>query len=137
MSNNQIVEQFIAFTGSADPQVAQAIFAPDFVAHTPITEPIHGVDAFVQFIAGFGRGFPDLEFTLDDVFVNVSGDKAVVRFTAIGTHQGELAGIAPTGEQLTIGETHVLTLRAGKIVSDHVADNTLDLARLLGALGEK
>ena len=38
--------------------------------------------------------FPDLQISLDDELS--SGDKVITRWTARGTHQGELMGIAAT-----------------------------------------
>lgn len=128
--NKSLTRRFAEdFVGRNDPAVADEILAPDFVAYTPITPPVEGREAFKGFVAGFHSAFPGLRVTLEDEFL--AGDRAVVRFTADATHTGDLMGLAPTGTRLSISETHVLKMRGGRIVEDHVSDNTLDLARLV------
>ena len=43
-------------------------------------------------------GFPDLHVTIDDIIAE--GDKVGVWYTAEGTHRGEFAGIAATGNHV-------------------------------------
>ena len=63
------------------------------------------------------------------------GDKVSIRWTATGTHRGELAGIAPTGKRITVPGN--LTVRiSGKVVEDHTLWDTLKLAQQIGAVGQ-
>ena len=59
-------------------------------------------------------GFPDLHETGEDIIAE--GDKVVMRRTAKGTHQGELAGIPPTGRQVTMTMMVIFRFADGKIV---------------------
>jgi steroid delta-isomerase-like uncharacterized protein len=48
----------------------------------------------------FWTGFPDMRVTVDDVIGE--GDRVAYRWTAQGTHTGEMMGIAPTGRSVTL-----------------------------------
>jgi predicted ester cyclase len=54
-------------------------------------------------LAGLFTGFPDLQVTAD--LWASEGDLVITRVTLSGTHQGEFAGVAPTGNPMT--ETHI------------------------------
>jgi predicted ester cyclase len=61
--------------------------------------------------------FPGLQFTVDEqLSAGDGGDVVVTRFTARGTHRGDLLGIAPTGKSVTFQGIIVDRLRDGKIV---------------------
>jgi predicted ester cyclase len=47
--------------------------------------------------------------------VLAEGDRSVIRWTARGTHQGELLGIAPTGKAVVIPGISILRVAGGKI----------------------
>lgn len=131
-NSKTISQRFVEFQATKDMSIADEILDPDFIAYIPISpEPIRGCEAYKQLVVGFHTAFPGLAVTLEDEFA--IGDRGFVRFTAIGTHRGELMGVAPTGKQLIITETHIFRFKGGKIVEDYVSDNTLDLAQLVGA----
>ena len=76
--------------------------------------------------------FPDLRFSIDQLLP--SGDYAVTRYTATGTHRGDLMGIAPTNRR---AETHGCTIaeiRNGKIVRSWAYWDTGHLLRQLGVM---
>jgi len=76
------------------------ILADDFVEHeeTPGLEPTK--DGVKQLFHMYRAAFPDLRMEPEDILV--SGDKAVARVRATGTHQGELMGIPATGRSVDI-----------------------------------
>src|SRR4051794_15342045 len=59
-----------------------------------------GIEGLKQFITLYRTAYPDTHFTIEDQLAE--GDKVVTRWTAIGTHQGELMGIPPTGKRVTV-----------------------------------
>jgi hypothetical protein len=59
-------------------------------------------------------GFPDLHETAEDMVAE--GDKVVMRRTATGTHQGELAGMPPTGRKVKFTMMVIFRFADGKIV---------------------
>ena len=62
-----------------------------------IPNSIQGVEQWKMYAAAFLTAFPDdLQVIIGDSFA--IGDKVAVRWTAQGTHNGPLRGIAPTGK---------------------------------------
>src|SRR5215471_5186214 len=76
-----------------------ALCAPDFVFHNASTT-MQGREAYKQFIFMYFTAFPDSRFTIEDLIAE--GDTVVVRYTARGTHQGNLMAIPPTGKQASV-----------------------------------
>ena len=58
----------------------------------------------------------------------------VTRFTARGTHRGDLLGIAPTGNSVTFQGIVVDRLRDGRIVDRHEIVDALGLFQQLGVV---
>ena len=57
--------------------------------------------------------FPDVQVTVRDQVAE--GDKVVSRWTAIGIHQGDFLGVAPTGKRVTIKAIHIHQIKDGRI----------------------
>jgi steroid delta-isomerase-like uncharacterized protein len=76
-------------------EVLDEVCAEGFVSHDPIAgdQDLEGVK---ESIAGYRAAFPDLSFTIDEIFA--ADDKVVTRWTAQGTFQNEFMGLQPTGE---------------------------------------
>src|SRR5262249_55898536 len=82
-----------------DVSPADAAFAPDCVIHlTGIADPIRGVGAWKEVVAGLLRAFPDLHFTMEDQLVQ--GDRVAFRWSARGTNTGPLGAAPPTGKRI-------------------------------------
>ena len=56
--------------------------------------------------------FPDTRFTIEDILAE--GDRVAVRVTWHATHQGEFAGISPTGRQLALPAVFIYRMNDGK-----------------------
>ena len=94
---------------------ARRTFAPDCVVHiTGVAEPIHGIDAWTQFVGGLLAAFPDMQFTIEDEVG--SGDRIAFRWHAIGTHTGPLGDVPPTGRSISVDGLIVDHLRNGLVV---------------------
>jgi predicted ester cyclase len=75
---------------------------------------------------------PDLRVSIDDMIAE--GDRVVTRWTARGTHQGELMGNAPTGNQMTVRGILVDRISGGKIEEEWADYDTLHLMQQIGAV---
>jgi steroid delta-isomerase-like uncharacterized protein len=78
----------------------------------------------------FATAFPDGVINVREV--HTAGDTAIVEFSGIGTHSGDLMGISPTGRHINMPVITVLTTRGGKIVSER---EYMDMAHLMRQLG--
>ena len=118
---------------SGDLSIADEIISPDYVGHDPATpEPIRGPEGVKEQAAGYRAAFPDLEVTIDHQVTE--GDYVVTRWTARGTHDGELFGTAPTGRSVTTSGISIERVVDGKIVEDHTVWDTMGLMQQIGAV---
>jgi predicted ester cyclase len=62
------------------------------------------------------------------------GDKVVTRLTAYGTHVGEMFGIPPTGNKLTMTAVAIHRIADGKIVEHWSDKDTLGFMQQIGVL---
>jgi steroid delta-isomerase-like uncharacterized protein len=117
-------------------EVIDELIADDFVNHDPTSPPglppgREGVKELVRFYRG---AFPDTQLIIDDQIAE--GDKVVTRYTARGTHQGDFAGIPPTGRQVTGTGITIDRIEGGKIVESWNAFDQFALLQQLGAIPE-
>jgi steroid delta-isomerase-like uncharacterized protein len=77
-------------------EVLDEVCSDDFVDHDPI-QGDRGLDGVKETIEGYREAFPDLSFTIDDIFA--AGDKVVTRWTGQGTFENEFMGQQPTHEK--------------------------------------
>ena len=58
----------------------------------------------------------------------------VTRWTGTGTHDGELAGIPPTGNRVTLPGMEIVRISDGKLVEGWEGYDTMNLMRQLGVM---
>ena len=82
-------------------------------------------------IAWSHSAFPDLRVTIEDQLAE--GGKVATRWRVSGTHQGEMMGAAPTGNQVTFTGTQTDYISGGKIVESWSNWDTLGMLGQIGA----
>src|SRR3712207_5560192 len=131
--NKSIAERFNEDVwGRGDEAALEELLAPDFVDHDPLPGQSPDREGRRQILAAFRSAFPDLHVTAEDVVAE--GDKVVSRWTARGTHQGELMGIAPTGNRVTIKVIDVMRIAEGRIAERWAQFNNLEVMQQLGVV---
>ena len=102
-------------------EVIDELCTPDCVDHDLSSHrDIEGTESSKQRIERWRAAVPDMRVTVEDAFAG--GDEVVVRWTARGTHAGELVGVAPTGKVLEVSGMHIYRFDSdGRIVEiwDH------------------
>jgi steroid delta-isomerase-like uncharacterized protein len=78
--------------------------------------------------------FPDMNFKVEDQMAE--GDKVVTRWSARGTHQGDMMGIPPTGKEARTTGITIDRVKDGKIVETWTNWDQLSLLRQLGVIPE-
>ena len=106
------------------------LYEPDHIRRGGLGEP--GNDGYRQFVTLYTDAFPDLHFTVEDIFAE--GSKVVIRWTANGTHKGDLPDIPATGTLVTVTGISIYTLKNGKIVEEWGQWDSLGLMQQLGVL---
>lgn len=97
-----------------------------------VTDVPQGLDGLRQLVNLYTTAFPDVRYTIDDIFEG--DDRAVIRWTARGTHRGELRGITPTGKQITTTGVDILRIQNGKIAETFVQWDALSPMQQIGAV---
>jgi steroid delta-isomerase-like uncharacterized protein len=111
------------------------LVAPEFVGHNPpLPEPVLGQDGFKEFVDTYRSAYPDARITVEAQLAE--GDRVVTRWTAHGTHRGELMGIEPTGREVTVRGITISRISAGKVVESWSNWDALGMLVQLGAVPE-
>ena len=109
------------------------LLAPDYVNHSPgMPGQPTGPEGVKAVVSMFRSGMPDLRVTIEDMIAE--GDKVAVRYTIEGTHEGELFGVPPTGQRLSIKSISVERVSDGKIIEHWRVTDSLDMMQQLGAI---
>jgi hypothetical protein len=118
MSVEQIASDFI--TKMNDVNAAESYLTPDAVsAGGVLPQPIPAREA-IGLLTALKAAFPDLKFDVQNVTVN--GNQATVRAVWSGTNTGALSmpfpgmqNIPPTGKQVSVKDTYIVTVDGDKI----------------------
>ena len=97
-----------------------------------IPTPIAGIQGIREFMRVYVTAFPDLHFTIDQMFAD--GDSVVTRWTATGTHRGVLMDIPPTNRKTVTRGCTVSQFKNSKGIHDWIYWDTGNLLRQLGVL---
>jgi steroid delta-isomerase-like uncharacterized protein len=113
------------------------LFTTDFVRHGPpaVEGEVRGPESFKDLVSTYHAGLPDFRVTIDDMIAE--GDSVVTRWTVRGTHQGELMGSAPTGNQVTFTGYLFDRIAGGKIEEEWVDYDTLYVMQEIGAVPQQ
>jgi steroid delta-isomerase-like uncharacterized protein len=114
---------------------ADEFFTTDFVRHGPAATEgeVRGLEAFKQLVTLYRTAFPDFRVPIEDLVAE--GDKVVVRWTARGTHQGELLGNAPSGNRVDLPGILIDRFSSGgKIEEQWIDYDTLGFMQQIGAI---
>ena len=119
-----------AFNGG-NLDVVDELMAPEFVNHdAALPEPIVGIEATKASIRGYRDAFPDLRLTLEEQIAE--GEYVATRWSALGTHHGDLMGMPATGKQATVTGITIDRIVDGRFVESWTNWDTLGLMQQLG-----
>lgn len=130
--NKQLVDTFIQelFT-KGDLAAVDRYVHPDFVNHDPpFPGAPEGREGLRLAAAMFREALPDWH---SEIYQLIAEDDLVVeRFTASGTHRGELMGAAPTGRTLVLTGIQIFRIEGERIVERWGRLDDAGLFRQLG-----
>ena len=121
------IEEVFSAQGNLD--VADEIFAPEYVGYP---EDVRGPEGAKETAKMYRNAFPDVQLSIEDQVAE--GDKVVTRWIGSGTHQGEMMGIAPTGNQVRVDGMTISRIEDGKIVEEWDIYDALGMMQQLGAI---
>lgn len=109
------------------------LIAKDFVEYGTLSpEPTRGPEGVRASVEMILSAFPDTHVELEDIVAE--GDVIAIRATAIGTHEGELMGIEPTGKTIEMLLMAFQRIENGKAVEEWQLVDWLGLLQQLGAI---
>ena len=114
--------------------VIDQLVASDATFHDPSVPggKFTGPQGMKQFVQIYRGAFPDLRLTINDQIAE--GEEVVTRWTATGTHSGELMGIAPTNKRATVTGVDIDRYQGGKVVEAWASYDMLGLLQQLGVV---
>jgi steroid delta-isomerase-like uncharacterized protein len=125
--------QFEAIWNGGNLAVIDELYAPNYTNRDPANpDQAPGPAGFTQRVSLYRTALPDLHLTIEDQVAE--GDKVVTRWTASGTHKGDLMGIPPTGKSASVTGMLISRIEGGKFVEEWVNWDTLGLLRQVGAV---
>jgi predicted ester cyclase len=107
------------------------VASPRFTSHDWPEGGATGPEAFRDYYSGLLSVVPDAHYEVDDLIAE--GDRVVVRWRLLGTHQGEFQGIAPTGRAITLKGIAIYRVDVGKLMERWVVS---DLHGVLEQIGD-
>jgi len=97
--------------------VAAEFIAPGFIRHdlAAAWPGVAGVGGVQDFITMLRTAMPDFNIEIEDIFA--SGDRAAMRLTVRGTHEGGdfLGVVVPSGQRVQISAINIYRFSDGKI----------------------
>ena len=117
--NKAVVRRFAQAIAEHDLQAVGELVAEDAVWRVPISpEPLVGRDAVRQLFAGFFAAFSDFRPEIREQVAE--GDRVVTHALLLGTNDGELMGMPPSGRAMSLDVVHLHTVRDGVLKDDFV-----------------
>ena len=111
-------------------EVITEAVADEVVVHDVVNGELHGPDEIREVVVAYRTAFPDIHFTIEDQFAE--GDTVVTRWTATGTHEGELGGAPATGKSGRLIGVNISRFDGLKIVEVWETWDGLGLVHQLG-----
>ena len=130
--NTELADQILAAINAHDTDALREIWADDVWERFP-DKTCHGKDELAAYFADLFAALPD--FAMEKVSLVEDGDVVFVRWRMTATHTGaQFAGIDPTGKAVALDGMDEMTFRDGKMASNFVVFDQMDVGRQLGLL---
>jgi predicted ester cyclase len=125
---HRVIEEFL---NSADPDIADELFSPDFVDHNPSNPGIGGLENIKRSVADWHSAFPDTVNAVEDLLAE--GDKVAARWVTRCTHLGRFLGILATGNRIEVTSSGIFRVLEGKVAEGWDHFDALGMLAQLGA----
>jgi steroid delta-isomerase-like uncharacterized protein len=132
--NKAIARRALELFSSGDLDDLDELVSEDAVDHDTQNPNagIHGPEGAKQTAAIYRAAFSDLQITVEDQIAE--GNKVATRWRAVGTQDGDLAGLPASGRSSTVTGMTIDRIEGGKIVESWGNWDTLGMMQQLGAV---
>jgi len=133
-SSKQVATAYFEAIASRDLDAMVEQWSPGGIDHFYGMEDLTAPQGIRQFFGEMFQAIPDFSMSVTDMVAY--GEKAAVRWAAIGTFNGEgmFQGIAPTGARVELEGLDLLTVRDGLIQENFAYTNGMEMARQMGLM---
>jgi steroid delta-isomerase-like uncharacterized protein len=131
-TNKEVVRRLFEGFNTGNPSVIDEVVSNNFVYHEPTLGERRGRQGSKEIMTTYRTAFPDAKITINEQFAD--GDTVVTRWTATGTHNGVLFGIAPTGRHVTCDGILITRFQNGKVAEEYEVFDTLGMMRQIGVV---
>ena len=118
-----------------DMALADEVLSPRFTSHDWPNDGRTGPQAFRDYYAAIRSAVPDALYEVDDLIAE--GDRVVVRWRLLGTHQGDFGGIAATGRPIALKGIAIYRVDDGKLMERWVVSDLHGLLEEIGASAQR
>ncbi len=136
-SVSKIAREYFEAAGTRDVSKMMEFWQPGGKAHIYGMATLVAPEGYHEWFGAVFRAVPDIEFEVLDVIAE--GEKAVVRWRARGTFDGEgkVEGLSPTGAKVELEGLDLLTIRDGLVQENLAYTNGVEMGRQMGAMPAK
>jgi predicted ester cyclase len=115
--NKSIVRRLFEEPWKGNLSVVDELTASEYIGHDPaLPEPLRGPEGIKEFVSTYLVAFPDARITVEQQLAE--GDLVATRWSARGTHEGEMMDLEPTGKKVTVTGLTISRLEGGKVVEE-------------------
>lgn len=125
----QLVREGIEAINDGDEDRLGELVADDVMMHGQGGQDARGAETVVPGTAN-NAAFPDR--TLETEQLVAEGDTVVARMRFTGTHEGEMHGVEPTGEEIDIRVMSMYCIEDGQLAEAWFVEDDADTLRQLG-----
>lgn len=131
--NMRLVRRFYEEIDAGNIDAMDELVAEDYINHDPPPFPglLSGRAGLKQAFEMFWNATPGRHIIEDQI---CEGDKVVTRLRAVGKHEGELAGIPASGNELDVKAVAIHRIENGRIAEHWSAVDSAALLHQLGAI---
>ena len=97
------------------------VVSPRFTSHDWPEDGPTGPQGFRNYYSAIRSALPDARYAVDDLIAE--GDRVVVRWRLLGTHEGDFRGIAPTGRPIVLKGIAIYRVEGGKLMERWVVSD--------------
>lgn len=130
--NEALARRWYEAINSANLDLLDDLLDVDASLHSPVFGVAAGREAVKRNLGFLRSGFPDVQNTVEEAIAE--GDLVALRWSAVGTHQGEFQGIAPTGRQATWTGINLFRISCGRIIEVWAEVDSLGWLQQLGGV---
>ena len=132
-NNKETMYRFVEFINTASEALADELISPDALFFVPgRPEPLQGPVGYVGIVQMMRSGFPDIQWTLDDMVAE--GEQVAARFTMRGTHHGTFFGVPATGKPIEVRAMNFYRFLENQIIEEFGQPDLLSLLQQIGAV---